>query len=451
MNRYFQKKRNFTHFTKWSFRVSIHSTGNATVYLQYSTLFQKNGRTTAIQASVTANANENLLKKAENKGITGDILDLSPEGILESLAKRRAAANSETGAESGNVTTTGSGTSESSSVINAERIALIRTNKNAVLDRVNTLLAENGIEVPPDQSFELKVNAITGELSVTGIDDPELSAQFNEAIQGDELLSGLMLKTRDDLNLPTLPNTTSRNFTIGFGSMIPTPEGAEVEYMIDVTVRHFDPEGNEVAAENTAGSEDGGNPIFTFQMSIHLSTKMPSLIDFMESVTGETDETESEKASDSNSVTRKSKTVQNREEALSVNSWLDFEEYGITHEWSLVLEIAEGGNANLNGGESQEGNWLMSTSLTISGSMFYEFPQTATDSGDNSLTESAAVLPWSVSGMENLGSEELISLLNQQFAEGLLAWFGNVGVTDTRSNDWATKFAEELGIGNWVS
>lgn len=74
----------------------------------------------------------------------------------------------------------------------AERVKMIRVNKNAVLEHSKSLLAEKGVEVADDQAFDLAVNFQDGSVSITGIEDEELSAAVNEALAGDEELMTLI-------------------------------------------------------------------------------------------------------------------------------------------------------------------------------------------------------------------------------------------------------------------
>ncbi|MDR2706814.1 MAG: hypothetical protein LBC02_13620 [Planctomycetaceae bacterium] len=256
---------------------------SSSVYVNYSSLFSQGGNKafSAFQATA-ANYGNGIFQVRRASVSTLDILDLSPEGLYQYQSQSQPKTlQPETSAETtGNVETTNDVTLETPEISEAERVEIIRVNKNAVLERVNELLAEKGVEVPSDQSFELTTNFLDGTISVAGIENADLAASVNEALAGDEELIARMKKTREELGLTEPANTVSRNFTIGFESMTETPANAELEYKIDLFVNKpipllEDSSGTEIADTESAGSaETTATPEQpTFYLSVLLSNK----------------------------------------------------------------------------------------------------------------------------------------------------------------------------------
>ncbi len=261
--------------------------------------FNKDNKTlTGMQSITAAYANGAFHVRRET---TLDILDLSAEG--RDLSKLLTPTNPMDATEPADDVLDPTATDDvtlgtPNDISEQQRVEMIRVNKNSVLERVKDLLSEKGLEVPDGQKFDLRVNFLDGTIEATGIDDPELAAQFNEALQGDGDLIARMRKTRDELGIPDRENTVPRNFTIGFDSMLATPEDAELEYNIDVYVHEpiqvesetaavTDEESEQAAAEES--SADQKKNIYaqlpTFQYSIMLTNKpkqAPTVVDLIE-------------------------------------------------------------------------------------------------------------------------------------------------------------------------
>lgn len=232
------------------------------VSFDFSSIFNQNKAFSDFQA---AGRYADAAFKVRGPSSEADILDLSAEG----LAASEAATETDGVSEMGELVDTT--IAEKAELTETQRVDIIRSNKNAVLARINTLLAEKGVEVPSDQSFELKTNFMDGSISVTGLEDPELEAAFNEALQGDEELISLMRKTWDGLGMPEQENTQPRNFTIQFLSMNETPADAEIEFTIDMTVNKAVSEDAEAEATE---DDENASPSATYQISITLSNKI---------------------------------------------------------------------------------------------------------------------------------------------------------------------------------
>lgn len=282
-------------FTNNFFNSSIMSISptSSHVYVNYSSLFsQGNNKTfSALQAAI-ANYSNGTAQTNNVATSTSDILEISQEGLDQLLALQTATPaetteNTETTTETVNdVALTVSEMSE------AERVETIRVNKNAVLERVNELLAEKGIELSENQAFDLTANFLDGTISVTGIENADLAAAVNEALAGDQELINLMKKTREELGLTEPANTVSRNFTIGFDSTLETPADAELEYKIDLFINQpvalpDETKNTEIAdtqsVENTETTTSTTEQL-AFYLSILLSNKVNSEIDLITSL-----------------------------------------------------------------------------------------------------------------------------------------------------------------------
>jgi hypothetical protein len=303
--------------------MSISATTSNVYVNYYSFLSQGNNKSLSALQSVVANYGANAFQVSGSSASNSDILDISVEGLtllnaLQSVVPAGTTDNStetdntETGNTStGNTETVSDVSLNASEISEAERVEIIRVNKNAVLERVNELLEEKGIEVSAEQSFDLTTNFLDGSVSVTGIADPELAAAVNEALAGDAELIARMQKTRDELGLAEPANTVSRNFTIGFDSMIETPEDAELEYVIDlfvnqpVAVLPEETAGTEVANTEVAGTEAAEATTVSpaFYLSIILSNKLNSEANLIEALNN------NEVAQDDNEVAQNDKEV----------------------------------------------------------------------------------------------------------------------------------------------
>lgn len=406
--------------------MAINATGSS-VYLQYSSLFQKNTKTgeSNFQANIGGVIANRSTKIAGTKSSVADILDLSPEGIMQSLA-RTASKNAETGTES-DANAAKMPTSDEISISGSNILNTIRENKNAVLERVNELLAEYGIEVDPEQGFDIRLDLTTGAVDVSEIEDTELMREFNAAITGDERLAMLISRTREGLGLPEVPNTVSRYFAIGYNSMLPTPEDAELEYQIDVTVNR---------TEKTDETEDSQENIFAFEMSIRLAAQRSDLGDY---VNLESDNefyeisVDDSKPREIGKSERKNVEKNDRKEELAVYSRLEQDEEleKIRHEWSIKITISNYENG------AEEENSRSVLSVSISGTAFYDYNQESV----NSLE----ALPWYL-GSEN--NEQWFESLNGQFGTGLIDWFRN---PSSGESNWASEFMNEINIGTWLN
>ncbi len=67
---------------------------------------------------------------------------------------------------------------------------------DAVFSRIEALAAENGVSLSPDQKYKLALDAKTGEVSISGIDDPELQSAMQELVANDKELASLMQSAR---------------------------------------------------------------------------------------------------------------------------------------------------------------------------------------------------------------------------------------------------------------
>ncbi|MDR1963903.1 MAG: hypothetical protein LBQ50_09000, partial [Planctomycetaceae bacterium] len=212
---------------------------SSSVYVDYSSFFSqgKNKAFSAFQITAGSYANGAFQVRRASE-LTLDILDISAEGLAQVAALQSETSVETTVETTANIESVNDVTLETPEISEAERVEMIRVNKNAVLERVNELLAEKGIEVPSDQSFELTTNFLDGSIAVAGIEDADLAAAINEALAGDEELVARMKKTREELGLTEPANTVPRNFTIEFNSMIETPADAELEYKIDLFVNN---------------------------------------------------------------------------------------------------------------------------------------------------------------------------------------------------------------------
>ncbi|MDR2754346.1 MAG: hypothetical protein LBC20_01445 [Planctomycetaceae bacterium] len=297
------------------------------VYVNYSSFFlQGNNKTFSTLQAAVANYSNNTSQGNNATVSTSDILDLSQEGLAQSLASPSIAAgttdNTETATETVNNVTLG--TPELSE---SERVETIRVNKNAVLERVNEILEEKGIELSENQAFDLTANFLDGTLSVTGIEDAELAATVNEALAGDEELLDLMKKTRNELGLAEPANTVSRNFTIGFDSMLETPAGTELEYKIDLFVNQPTALPEETANTEIANTESLENTDsttspteqLTFYLSILLSNKTNSDLDLLTALENNKS-SENKKDSKLENTQENNKEQENNEETVQTKT-----------------------------------------------------------------------------------------------------------------------------------
>lgn len=254
------------------------SPANSQIFFNFSSLFSQgnNASFASVQGAAASYANGALQVRSTNITIA-DVLDLSQEGLAASQQTEESTQAAQSVVNENETVDT---TLKASELSEADRVEMIRVNKNAVLSRVNELLAEKGLEVPEDQPFELTTNLMDGSVSVKGIEDPELLAAFNEALQDDEQLVELMRKTRNELGLPEQENTVPRNFTIQFNSMQETPEGIEIDFHIDLFItqpkpvleNESDTEETTEAPENDALADNQATT--TYQMSITLSNRI---------------------------------------------------------------------------------------------------------------------------------------------------------------------------------
>lgn len=257
---------------------------SSSVYVNYSSFFSQNGNKafSAFQATA-ANYGNGTFQVRRASALTLDILDISPEGLAQTNALQPSTFAKTTETETGltgNAETVNDVTLESPEISETERVEMIRVNKNSVLERVNELLAEKGVEVSPDQAFELTTNFLDGSISVTGIADDSLETIVNEVLAGDKELIARMKKTREELGLTEPANTVSRNFTIGFESMTETPANTELEYKIDLFVNKFvnkpvpllEDTSDTENVENTEKATTPEQPT-TFYLSVLLSNK----------------------------------------------------------------------------------------------------------------------------------------------------------------------------------
>ncbi|MDR2117905.1 MAG: hypothetical protein LBP87_16145 [Planctomycetaceae bacterium] len=244
---------------------------NSSVYVDYSSFFSQGGKKTFSTFQATAASYGNgAFQVRRASALTLDILDLSPEGLAQTNTLQppnpaQITQNTET--------INNDVTLETPEISETERVEMIRINKNAVLERVNELLAEKGVEVDSNQSFELTTNFLDGTISVTGIEDESLAATINEVLAGDEELIARMKKTREELGLTEPANTISRNFTIGFGSMIETPANTELEYKIDLFVNNPVPASEEITDAKTVENTETITEQPSFYLSVLLSNK----------------------------------------------------------------------------------------------------------------------------------------------------------------------------------
>ncbi len=229
------------------------------LFASFSSIFSynKDGKTLNAMSNISAAYTNGAFQVSRTTYL--DFLDLSPEGLAKFKELEDAAAVVDPDAVAENEAVSDVSLETKKDMSEAERVETIRVNKNAVLGRVNDLLKEKGLEVSEDQKFDLKVNFIDGSIEVSGIEDPELLAAFNEALQGDEELIGRMRKTRDELGLEEKEGTVPRNFTIQFGSMQETPADAELEFHIDVSVNPLAETATETETETEAGTETDPN------------------------------------------------------------------------------------------------------------------------------------------------------------------------------------------------
>ena len=366
-----------------------------------------------------------------------DVLDLSPEALAWKKSTETGTETTET--ERSEATSDVS--LQSPDMTEAERVELIRVNKNAVLDRVNSILAEKGVEVSENQAFDLKVNFLDGSVSVTGVEDEALAAAMNEALAGDEELIALMRKTRDELGLPEQENTVPRNFTIEFNSMLETPADAELEFKIDLFVNRSVPqlEDGTAAVEETEDDETQTEITPTFQMSIVLSNRVQSsLLDQLENKTTTKDAEKKDKSAKAENVEDEDDTEEAEETVAIaaeevVENDTDVEDnYSIFGNWfrtdSTVTATPEGLLLDWN---LQFRNWDMSgnldnpaadqrifETLNLGGTMQFDFDSTT----GLSPTEQAAQLQSLFSGA-----------MNQYFSQGT-------------TSTWGTDFFGQTGL-----
>ncbi len=419
--------------------MSISSTSN--IYVQFSSLFQKDQSSPlqGLRASFSALSGAEIDRKAnEVQSLVSDILDLSSEGIRRSLAgtgqksllPQDKSDAEQTENQSGSELQSSSQTGDTVRLSEAQRVEQIRVNKNAVINRINEILAEQGIEVSAEQAFNITVNMQTGAVSISGIEDAELLASMNEALGADEHLSSLMQKTRNELGVAYPADVRPKNFTICFDSMIETPADAEISYQIDITVN-----GQRNTAETPAETEDAeaadSNSQVTsdetplFQLSIFLSNKAPSPTALLP----EDDATE--KPSDKNTVSEKttleaSATTSGIGMSYWVESYIEKTENGFQHFWRLINEATASGN---------EGARL-TTRTELGGSTSHVNPGEA-ESG------------WTFAGIDLTGATEAdFESLNRAFVDGIGSWVRNG--SQAGLPDWVEEFVQETGIQKFV-
>ncbi len=394
--------------------MSISPTGN--VYVQFSTIFQRDQSSPlqGFKASFSALSGKDIVQKVNDaKSHQKDILDLSPEGLRQSLLPKTKSDATDASLQSSE-----QASAPVSQMSEIDRVNLIRTNKNAVLERINELFAEKGIDVPQDQSFDITVDQQTGKLEIRGVDDPELLQAMNDAVAGDDQLVSLMKKTREDLGVPYPENVRPGNFTIGFDSMIPTPEDAEIAYQIDVVINAA--KSMEAAesseAEDMESSPETKTPTApVLQFSILLTNKVPNatelLTDPTKTKSGETDETDN-KSENSQlvSVTPEGKA----EQLFRIQSRVEIDETGLHHFWSIINESA-----------SQEQNGARILLRTEIGG------------------QSDYASGWTFAGIE---SSDDISALNAAFQDGMKAWIFGKQDAQTSVPDWMNEFAAVNGL-----
>lgn len=445
---------------------------HSNLFFNFSSLYsQGNDKTQATIQGTAGSVSNGMFQIRSVKMTVSDLLDLSPEALaIAADASSQTASGSTAVAIPGLTTDSSDSTVGKSNVADttlgsptlseAERVEMIRVNKNAVLERVNELLAENGLEVPADQAFELTTNLMDGSVSVAGIDDEELLAAFNEALQDDEQLVELMRKTRNDLNLPEQENTVARNFTIQFNSMEPTPEDAIIEFNIDVSITQTK-QMLENGTQTTDGesTEDGTNggltsqfETFTYQISITLSNRINTDSMLLEQLnnsksskternsktesTDEADETEENEESEetgSVAVTGESDET-NETEALPLSklfeafgshfradSQIDIGEDGISLDWLLRFSNWNGSASSDNTESDDLTSQLLYQTMNIGGTMTIPFDPTGTmtpeqqaeqvqqlfTQGVNNLFEQGKATPWASKFFAQSGLTEL--------------------------------------------
>ncbi|MDR3197669.1 MAG: hypothetical protein LBU34_07330 [Planctomycetaceae bacterium] len=381
---------------------------SSNVFINYSSYFSQGGNKafSAFQAAV-ANYGNGAFQVRRASASTLDILDISPEGLaLTNTLQPPTPADTTENAEAVNDVTL-----ETPKISEAERVEMIRVNKNAVLERVNELLAEKGIEVSADQSFELTTNFLDGTISIAGIEDTSLAAAINEALAGDEELIARMKKTREELGLAEPANTVSRNFTIGFESTTETPANTELEYKIDLFVNKPVPllegapeaEMVENTVENTETTEE---PAFYLSVLLSNKPKTEPIVNLITALQdnkisdNKTDKTDGEPENAQNTSTNK---VNENTAQIKIPDFIPYEESpveiaepvseifpysvfgsyfradsvmdigteGVTLNWNLQFgnwDIA--GNTTENFGISSETQQIFET-LNIGGSTFY--------------------------------------------------------------------------------
>ncbi len=422
--------------------MSISSTSN--IYVQFSSLFQKDQSSPlqGLRASFSALSGAEIDRKAnEVQSLVSDILDLSSEGIRRSLAgtgqnsllPQDKSDAEQTENQSGSELQSSAQSGDAVRLSEAQRVEQIRVNKNAVLNRINEILAEQGIEVSTEQAFNITVNMQTGAVSISGIEDAELLANMNEALGADEQLSSLMQKTRNELGVAYPSDVRPKNFTICFDSMIETPADAEISYQIDITIN-----GQRKAAETPAEAEEGevaetadsssqaaSDETPLFQLSIFLSNKVPSPTALLPE--GDA----AEKPSDKNTVSEKttleaSETTSGIGMSYWVESYIEKTENGFQHFWRLINEATASGS---------EGARL-TTRTELGGSTLHANPGEA-ESG------------WTFAGIDLTGTNEAdFESLNRAFVDGIGSWVRNGAQAGLP--DWVEEFVQETGIQKFV-
>lgn len=247
--------------------------------LQNITVSQRNATSEKEVDKSSSNAVD-VANSQANKDSDKDLLDLGAAVRLN-----RFQAMTQTYKPAPKASLTGN---EESAQVETDKIEQIRVNKNSVISRINELLNENGVEIPEDQKFTVNLNLQTGKLDVSGIEDEELQQKFLEAIQGDEQLTSLLRKTREDLGLDYGKNVTSRNFGIAFDSMLETPVDAAVSYRLDINIDPADSvqQTSEVENPQIGQNAQDKRDATRFQISILMSNFIPEIPD-LESATSD--------------------------------------------------------------------------------------------------------------------------------------------------------------------
>lgn len=415
---------------------------NSQVFFNFSSLFaQGNNKNFASVQAAAANYANGAFQVRSASITVADVLDLSPEGLTASQQVDNTEQSTESMVNENNTVDT---TLKASELSEAERVEIIRVNKNAVLSRVNELLAEKGVEVSADQTFELTTNLMDGSISVKGIEDTELLASFNEALQGDEQLVNLMRKTRNELGISEQENTVPRNFTIQYNSMQETPEGVEIDFNIDLFITQPQNLLEDGTNEGEDASDEQGTA--TYQMSITLSNRInidASLLDQSgnsnvsskkEKDNDEIDDEETEEAENINAIAVEADDVseENSFEPLPVNEL--FSAFG------SYFQATSSVNAGTNGLDLnwhlQFSNWN-ATQQSDDAASLQQLYQTMNIGGSMQF-------PFDETG--ELTTEQQAQSLQNLFAQGMNGLFSQGSTSPWTSNFLGTSGLSELGF-----